>query len=266
VTAINDYALRLSDDELARYQLMAETAAQEEAEDWTLAGVRVGAAVADVGCGPGAILAVLADAVGSDGVAAGVDQDPLAIAQATQSIAGRDNASVTIGAAEATGLATGAFDVVMCRHVLAHNGGREARIVAHLASLVRPGGSVYLVDVDMAGVRQVPADPELDIHDHYRAFHARRGNDLSIGLQIGELLEDAGLEVERYRCVSAVWRLPPGMRGPQWAARQAMVDDGVATDADLERWSAAFARMDRAARPPWTFIPVFAAVGRVPRR
>jgi SAM-dependent methyltransferase len=220
--------------------------------------------VADVGCGPGAILSLLADAVRPDGTAIGIDQDPDAVAVAAKAVGDRSQALVQVGAADATGLRESAFDVVMCRHVLAHNGGREAAIVGHLASLVRPGGAVYLVDVDMAGLRIVPADPDLDIDAHYRAFHAQRGNDLSIGLRLGELLEAAGMDVERYRCVSTVLRLPPGVRGPHWAARQAMVDQGIASGADLDRWESAFTRMDQVSRRPWTFVPAFVAIGRLP--
>ncbi len=41
------YALRLSDDELARYRIMAARA--QEADLWELAGLTAGARVADVG-------------------------------------------------------------------------------------------------------------------------------------------------------------------------------------------------------------------------
>jgi SAM-dependent methyltransferase len=201
--------------------------------------------------------------VGPSGHAVGVDQEPATVAAAARRVAELPQAVVQVGRADATGLTPASVDVVMCRHVLAHNGGREAAIVEHLATLPRPGGAVYLVDVDMSGARLVPQDPELDIVDRYREFHARRGSDLMVGLRLGDLLEDAGLEVERFRSAASVFRLPPGVRGPHWAARQAMVEAGVATDDDVARWDRAFIRMDDAPRRPWTFVPVFAAIGRV---
>jgi SAM-dependent methyltransferase len=266
VTTTSTYALRLSDDERARYRLMAEMAAAEEDDDWTAAGVTPGARVADVGCGPGAILAVLADRVGPDGAALGVDRDPEAVRDAREAIAGYPHAAAHTGDAHLSGLPVGVFDVAMCRHVLAHNGGREAAIVGHLAALVRPGGAVYLVDVDLSAAGLFPPPPGLDIDDHYRTFHARRGADLRIGLRLGTLLEDAGLVVERYRSLAKVMRLPAGMRGPQWAAREAMVAERVATAADVARWDAAYDRLDGADRRPWAFISVFVAVGRRPPR
>jgi hypothetical protein len=55
----------------------------------------------------------------------------------------------------------------MLRHVLAHNGGSEDVIVAHLATLLRPGGCLYLVDADGTAVRTVPEDVDLEdlLHD-----------------------------------------------------------------------------------------------------
>jgi hypothetical protein len=99
-----------------------------------------------------------------------------------------------------------------------------------------------------------------------RQFHARRGADLRIGLRLGGLLEDAGLVVERYRSLAKVMRLPPGRRGPQWAAREAMVAKRVATDDDVARWDAAYDRLDGAERRPWAFVSVFVAIGRRPPR
>jgi SAM-dependent methyltransferase len=208
---------------------MAEIAHAEEAPHWAAAGIVAGARVADVGCGPGAVLALLADAVGPGGAAIGVDQDEGAVAAAREEIAGRPQASAQVGAADATGLEPGAFDAVMCRHVLAHNGGRESAIVDHLASLVRPGGCVYLVDVLLGAIEMYPDDPELDFAERYAAFHAARGNDPKIGLRLSALLEHAGLTVERHHSAAPVMQIPSGIRPPPWAAREAMVAPSTTT-------------------------------------
>ncbi len=44
----------------------------------------------------------------------------------------------------------------MLRHVLAHNGGAEDAIVAHLATLLRPGGCLYLVDAYLTAILSSP--------------------------------------------------------------------------------------------------------------
>ena len=48
------YSLELSDQERARYRMMAAGAADNEQLEWEAAGIKPGARVVDVGCGPGA--------------------------------------------------------------------------------------------------------------------------------------------------------------------------------------------------------------------
>ena len=257
------YSLALSEQELRRYRMMAAIAADNEAAEWAAAGIVPGARVADVGCGPGAVLRMLAERVGVTGQAVGIDADPGAVAVARQQMDGLPQGRVEIGRADATGLVPGGYDVVMCRHVLAHNGGREAAIVAHLASLATAGGCVYLVDADVTALRFTAGEPDLeDLDERYRELHRARGNDLSVGLRLGDLLTGAGLAVERYACRAPVFRVPPGMRPPSWAARAELAAAGLAAGADIKRWEDAFARLDSAERRPWLFPAYFVAIGR----
>lgn len=260
-----EYALRMSEQERGRYRVMAETALRLERKQWEAAGIVEGATVADIGCGPGAVSAVLAALVGDSGRVFAVDGDPEAAAAARETAerAGAANVTVTEGDAVETGLAPDSVDVVMIRHVLAHNGGREEAIVRHAASLVRPGGSVYLVDTVYSAMRTRPADPDLEhLEAAYARWHAQRRNDLSVGLRLAELLEGAGLEVTHFAGVYQILTTPPGLRSPAWAAREAMVASGVATPDDVDRWAAAFDRIDGLEKRPTLFAPVFAAAGR----
>lgn len=246
---------------------MAESAARMEGSLWAEAGVAEGAAVADVGCGPGATAGVLARLVGPSGRVVAVDRDATAVeaARAAAERAGLENVSVQLGEAHDTGIPPASVDVVMIRHVLAHNGGREETVVAHAASLVRPGGSVYLVDIEATALRTRPSDPDLDdLAARYEEWHAQRGNDLSVGLRLGELLAGAGLETVNHQGRYQIFVPPPGMRPPSWAGRDALVAAGLATEADVERWSAAFERIDRSETRPTMFVPLFFAFGRRP--
>ena len=76
------YALRLSDDELGRYRMMAARARAEEGDLWDRARIVPGSGVADVGCGPGAMLVALAEVVGPTGRVTGIDADPAAVGAA----------------------------------------------------------------------------------------------------------------------------------------------------------------------------------------
>lgn len=264
---MSDYALVLSDEEVARYRMMAARARADEADAWQATGISSGAAVTDVGCGPGATLLEMAEVVGPTGSVVGVDADPQAVATARALIArsGVDNATVATGSADRTGLPEGSFDVAVMRHVLAHNGGLEEAIVSHLAGLVRPGGCVYLVDTDMTAMRMRGAGPDLlDLTERYIQFLRTRGNDPQIGLRLGELLSSARLAVLDHRGWYTVMPAPVGMRPPSWAARDAMVAEGIATPADVDRWQRALEKLDTQQKRPVLFAPFFTAVGRRP--
>jgi precorrin-6B methylase 2 len=144
----------------------------------------------------------VAEVVGPTGHVWAVDGNPATTqaAEETVAAAGVSNVTVSTGDAAATGLEPGSVDVVMIRHVLAHNGGREQAIVDHAATLVRPGGAVYLVDVDIEAFRMRPSDADLaDLDRRYREWHAAQGNDLAVGLRLDELLAGAGLDVEVFQ-------------------------------------------------------------------
>jgi SAM-dependent methyltransferase len=264
---MSDYALTMSDAEIRRYLMMAERARESEADLWATAGIGEGVTVADIGCGPAATTAVLAAAVGPNGHVTGVEPDESALAAGRQLIAQAHLANVTLqqGNAESSGLAPGSFDVVMMRHVLAHNQASEQQIVDALAALVKPGGCVYLMDIEGTASRLQDLDPALaDLMERYAEFHRRRGNDLQAGLRLGKLLTAAGLELVVHRGWYQIMTPPPGVRPPPWAAREAMLAAGVVTQDDVERWSDALDRMDADAKKPTIFMPQFVAVGRKP--
>ena len=77
--------------------MMVAAAADNEAAEWSAVGVEPGTRIADAGCGPAAILRLLAERVGADGRAVGIDADPLAVAIARQQTAGVPQARVQVG-------------------------------------------------------------------------------------------------------------------------------------------------------------------------
>jgi SAM-dependent methyltransferase len=209
----------------------------------------------------------LAEIVGPEGRVIAVERDPQALAEARVLVeqAGATNVELHGGDAADTGIEEASVDVAMLRHVLAHNGGREQAIVDHLAGLVRPGGCVYLVDVEMTAGRSLDLDPDLvDLRERYIEFHRKLGNDPSVGLRLGQLLSRAGLGVIEHGGRWGVGAMPTGMRHPGWAARAAMVRAGVASQADVARWQAAYDRTDASPERPTLFLPIFSAAGRRP--
>jgi precorrin-6B methylase 2 len=264
-----DYVLALSEAEIARYRSMAASAVTTEQDLFAAAGIVPGAVVADVGCGPGAVSVELARLVSPGGSVLAVDRDTeaLAVADKLVAAAGVDNVTTRAGAADASGIDPGSVDVVMMRHVLAHNGGREQDIVGHLATLVRPGGFVYLHDIDGSALRLMPAAllrPVSDLQTRYFEFQVARGNDMSVGLRLSSLLSAAELEVTAFVGRYSIIDARPGMRTPAWAARAEMLAAGVIDQDDITRCEEAFAELDKLEVPLTIFVAGFTAIGRRP--
>ena len=261
------YTLQLSDAERDRYRLMAAMARENEAELWTLAGIRPGASVADVGCGPGAVLVELARVVGSNGTAVGVEPGAPAREAAREELdaAGFPGVEVREGDGGATGLEPDSWDAVMMRHVLTHTGPAADGIVAHLATLLAPGGHLYLVDVDLDAFRCTPRDSALEQQfAAYAEFHRSLGNDTRMGPRLGAMMRTSGLEVVEHR---GFFQRVPGVMvatgGPLASAKDAMIAAGIMTSEDAERWEG---ERHRFAGIPDAeiFSPVFVAIGRRP--
>jgi SAM-dependent methyltransferase len=195
------------------------------------------------------------------------DASAVAAARALVDSLGLANVTVQEARAESTGLEEGAYDTAMIRHVLAHNGRTAQDIVSHLGRLVRPGGCVLLVDVDMTQMRLRPEDPGFsEPLARYADFQVQRGGAVQVGLHLDELLEAAGMEVLAYQGVTDVVSVPVGVRGPAWAARDAMVAAGIMTPQEVEAWGARLDAREEAGTPVVMFAPRYLAVGRRPVR
>jgi ubiquinone/menaquinone biosynthesis C-methylase UbiE len=259
------YALRLSDAERERYRAMAQRAVAIEGDRWTRYGIAEGARIADVGCGPGAVLVELARRAGDRGVVVGIEPDPRSRAAAEEEIAsaGLANCSVAAGDGEHTGIEPASQEVVMLRHVLFHVGTRAGAILTHLSSLLKPGGHLYVVDTDATAAR-VSFDDEdfVEQGTRYMEFQRQRGNNIDIGPRLGALIVGAGLELVEHE---AVYQKVPGhllvLGGPIAAAEQEMLIAGAISADAAGRFAAA---RQRVATLPLAamFIAQYVAVGR----
>lgn len=172
----------------------------------------------DVGCGPGAISVIVARLGAPNGRVIAVDREPSTVEAARR--------------------------------------GREEAIVGHAAALVRPGGSVYLTGVEMTALRMRPRSRRRRPERPVPAWHANRGNDLSVGLRLGELLATAGLDVRRHEGRYQIAPALPGFRPPSWAAREALLAEGLASQADLDRWADDWRDSTRSSHAPRCSSPL----------
>lgn len=115
----------------------------------TLAGVRAGDAVLDVGCSSGYLARKLAAAVGADGTVTGVDPSAGAVAWAQRR--GRPGLRFVTGRAQDLPLPDGAFDAVTCTLAVHHVSARQrAAAFAEMYRVTRPGGRLLAADFDPA--------------------------------------------------------------------------------------------------------------------
>lgn len=241
MTAAPGYTFRLDEREVERFRAMAAHAESAEAELWPRHGIRAGATVVDLGCGPGALVPLLAKRVGPTGTVIAVDADPIACATA-RLVAADAGARVEVRQADAadTGLAAGGADVVMCRNVLVHNGRRAGELLAHAAALLRPGGRLISAEPNVAEIDFGAARAEQDYERRWAAMSRADGNDPALGGdgRLPQLLEQHGwrvLEVVRWIDDVVI------DRSPAWAAAELIVARGFATAAEMEHWRRALA-------------------------
>jgi SAM-dependent methyltransferase len=208
---------------------------------------------------------VLADLVGPDGTVSGVEPNAEARAAALDEIrrSGLDNATVVAGDGAATTLEPGTYDFVMIRHVLFHVGAAIQAVLEHAVTLLRPGGHVYTVDVDMTARRFSIDDADFDEQaQRYVDLQRDRGNNIDIGPKLGPLLAGAGLELREHE--GFVQKVPGeflALGGPVVAARREMLAAGTITEEDARRYDVATQRV--AATPHAAlFVAQYLAVGR----
>ena len=119
--------------------------------------LRAGGAVLDVGCGHGACLPLLAQAVGAGGRVAGIDASAAMVAAARRRVAAQGLAAeVQRGDAHALPFGDAQFDAARIDRVLMFL--REpARALAALVRVVRPGGRICVTEGDV-GTHVIDAD------------------------------------------------------------------------------------------------------------
>lgn len=261
------YALALSDGEVQRYRFMAQAAREREAQWWQLAGITDGACVLDLGCGPGLVALEMAQVVGASGRVVGVDREADAVATARVLLdeAGYPHAEVHRAEAWNTELEPGSFDVVCLRHVLAHNTADEVtRILEHVRELLRPGGCCYIAESDLTANRIDPPNVDIsDLTDRYIAYLRSVGRNPAAGPVMGSTLLSAGFELAGRHAEYVMPAPGRGVRPPSWAAREAMVDAGIASADDVTRWDRALT--DHVDNAVSYFVALHLVVGRTPQ-
>jgi len=181
-----------------RDRLLTQAEQYEPTANWLLdqIGIQPGWRAVDIGCGPIGILNLLSQRVGPRGSVVGLEREPRFVEMARAEIAKRSLGNVTMVQADAlnTGLEKSSFDLAHERLVLINVSDREA-FLSEMLSLLRPGGTVVLEDVDNVSWLCQPAHPSWDIllNAFHTVFHAG-GGDGFVGRRLPVLLHAAGVE------------------------------------------------------------------------
>ncbi|WP_131738360.1 methyltransferase domain-containing protein [Actinomadura roseirufa] len=216
----------------------------------------------EVGAGGSSVVSWLAGRVGPSGRVVATDID-------TSWVSAADGDVVTVLRHDVARDAPpdgGGFDLVHARLVLVHVTDRD-RALRTMAGALRPGGVLLIEDADpalqpLACLDEHGPDQELAnrMRIAFRTLLASRGADLSYGRKLPRLLREAGLADVRADGYFPVSSPACGVLEASTIrhVRDALVDAGLATDADID---ANLAAID-AGRLDLSIAPMISAWGR----
>jgi ubiquinone/menaquinone biosynthesis C-methylase UbiE len=155
--------------------------------------------VLDVGCGPGAVSMMMAEAVGPKGSVVGIDIQPDQLARARRAAAGRGLNNVTFQVGDATDLPFGdrSFDLIYAKFLLMHLPDRDAGL-DEMVRLLAPSGVLYLYEIDAGGSFFWPeGTPTQLAWDLAMSALTQGGSDIHMGRKLFDALVKRGLREVR---------------------------------------------------------------------
>jgi SAM-dependent methyltransferase len=162
-----------------------------------VAGIGGARRVADFGSGTGTVSRWMAERMGPEGQVDGIDisEDQVAVASSTAVPVNSGKVNYRVSSAYEPGLPQGVYDLAFTRLVLCHLK-EPAKAVAEMAALLKPGGRLVLVDMDLRTPFTMPPSTHYEQWIASIPAHAKAlGVDYNIGVRLPELLSEAGLKV-----------------------------------------------------------------------
>jgi SAM-dependent methyltransferase len=185
----------LGDSQAERRRLIAQAALMEDEAGWLLQrlDIPVGGRAVDIGCGPVGILPQLSARVGPNGEVVGLDRHADMLDHAARTCAELPNVRFELGDAVATELPRRSFDVAHIRLVLV-NVPDPVAVLREASSIVRPGGTVAVQEVDWLSWQCEPAHPAWTrLRTILTGLWHSRNLDPFIGRRLPAMLDSVGL-------------------------------------------------------------------------
>ncbi len=238
--AAKDYPIKTSKHEVARLRMQSDLFRADAESMLDRIGVGLGWRCLDLCCGVGGIIDLLSRRVGTEGTVTGADVDSakLAVARDWAAANGLDNVRFEQTDAFATGFPETSFDLVHSRFALSviPNG---TGILDHMVTLVRPGGIVFVEEVNVQTMECVPPDP---VWDRALALmvdtFAKIGADVHLGPKLYGMFRAIGLTELRVRpCLHALRAGDPMMMhlpSTVESMREAILSVDMLTAVELE--------------------------------
>jgi len=196
IQAVGSYDVDHLPDAEREVELMAYRARKvRNMPFWRRAGWRPGLDVLDLGCGPGVCSMAMADEQ-DGGSVIGVDRSPLMLKHARQFATEQDTRNVTFlqGNVDNLPLLESSIDFTWSRYLFQHLPNPRAAL-REVRRVLRPGGTVCIVDIDHGYRRLTPHHPTIEAcFEQLKDAQRQLDGDPEIGSKLGDLLEEAGLE------------------------------------------------------------------------
>lgn len=236
--AQNPYSIRGGEVGRSRLRLLSEV--MREGTDplldrFCMPGMRC----LDLGSGGGDVATSMAARVGDNGSVLGVDLDAAKVAMATAEAHALGLRNVAYEAADVNEWSPSErFNLVYARFLLSHLPSRR-ELLERAKEWLAPGGVLLLEDIDFRGHRSHPHSLELDTTvAWYEQVVAKRGGNAWLGPELPGLLREAGLAnvgIGAWQPVALQGGIKDLIVVTIEAISQAIVDDGLATEDELQR-------------------------------